>query len=207
MIAVLLYGAFDSMSNAKKREGLRGDRAREGRAAVQRIARELSSAFLSAHTPQNLSLQSRVTVFVGQSGSRFDRVDFSSFAHRRVEAESKQSDQAELGYFVAADPEKSEKMDLVRREQTPIDMDPKRGGSVNVLAENIESFDLRFLDPTTGQWLETWDSSIQTAQYGRLPLEVRITLVLKDTPAGVDETYTTKVSLPIQRPLSFGITQ
>jgi general secretion pathway protein J len=207
MIAVLLYASFDAMSKAKKNEGLRGDRAREGRSAVQRIARELSSAFLSAHNPQNLSLQARTTGFFGQNGGRFDRVDFAAFAHRRVEAESKESDQAELGYFVVADPDKSEKMDLVRREQTPIDTDPKRGGSVNVLAENVESFDLRYLDPVTGQWLETWDSSVQTAQFGRIPLEVRVTLVLKDTPAGVEKTYTTKVALPIQRPLSFGITQ
>ncbi|CAN5264954.1 N/A [soil metagenome] len=207
MIAVLLYASFDAMSKAKKNEGLRGDRAREGRSAVQRIARELTSAFLSAHQPQTLSLQTRTTAFIAQSGGRFDRVDFASFAHRRVDAEAKESDQAEIGYFVVADPDKSDKMDLVRREQTPIDLDPKRGGTVNLLAENVESFDMRFLDPTTGQWIETWDSSIQTSQLGRIPLEVQITLVLKDTPAGVDKTYTTKIALPIQRPLTFGISQ
>lgn len=207
MIALLLYEAFDSMSKAKQKEGLRGDRAREGRSAIQRITRELSSAFLSMHAPQTLSLQTRSTAFYGQNGSRFDRVDFTAFAHRRVEADSKESDQAEIGYFVVADPEKSDKMDLVRREQTPIDTDVKRGGTVNVLAENIESFDLKYLDPTTGQWIDTWDSSVQTAQFMRLPLEVRIILVLKDAPAGVDKNYTTKVSLPIQNPLAFGITQ
>jgi len=98
-------------------------------------------------------------------------------------------------------------MDLVRREQTPIDTDPKRGGIVNVLAENVESFDMRYLDATTGQWLETWDTTQASGQLLRLPLEVRIILVLKDVPSGVEPMYTTKVTLPIQKPLAFGITQ
>lgn len=207
MIGVLLYGSFDSMSHAKRAEGIRGERAREGRSAVLRMSRELSSAYLSLHFPQNMSLLTRTTAFVGQNGSRFDRLDFAAFAHRRVEAESKESDQAEIGYFVVSDPDKPEKMDLVRREQTPIDMDPKRGGVINVLAENVESFDVRYLDVTTGQWLETWDTTQTTGQLLRLPLEVRIILVLKDVPPGVEPMYTTKVTLPIQKPLSFGITQ
>jgi general secretion pathway protein J len=207
MIGVLLYGAFDSMSHAQRAEGIRGERAREGRSAVLRMSRELSSAYLSLHVPQNLSLLTRTTAFVGQNGGHYDRLDFAAFAHRRVEADSKESDQAEVGYFVVPDPDKPEKMDLVRREQTPIDTDPKRGGIVNVLAENVESFDMRYLDATTGQWLETWDTTQTSGQLLRLPLEVRIILVLKDVPSGVEPMYTTKVTLPIQKPLAFGITQ
>ena len=36
-------------------------------------------------------------------------------------------------------------MDLVRREESPIDYDFKRGGVVNVLAEDVEKFDMAFL--------------------------------------------------------------
>ncbi len=207
MIGVLLYGAFDSMARGKKAEAIRGDRAREGRAAVLRIARDLSSAFLSAHNPNNIALQTRVVAFIGQSASPFDRVDFSGFAHQRLVRDSKESDQAEVGYFVVPDPDVDGKNDLVRREQTPADMEPRRGGVVNVLCEDVESFDLHYLDPTTGQWLETWDSTQVTAQQNRLPLEVRITLTLAHVPAGLEPTYMTKVMLPIQQPLSFGIPQ
>ena len=44
-----------------------------------------------------------------------------------------------------------------------------------------------------------------TGQPNRLPLEVRIRLVLKGVGAGPPYAYTTKVFLPIQQPLSFGI--
>jgi general secretion pathway protein J len=205
MIAVLIYADFDSLGRAKRVEGIRGDRARQARGAMLRMSRELSGAFLSMHNPANLSLQTRLTAFVGQSSSQYDRIDFSSFAHRRVDANSKESDQAEIGYFVAADPAVEGKMDLVRREQTPADSDPKRGGTVNVLVEDVESFDVRYYDPITNQWLESWDTTQTTGQPNRVPLEVRLTVTLKNVPSGLDPVYTTKVALPIRNPLSFGI--
>jgi general secretion pathway protein J len=207
MIAILIYGAFDSLSRGKKGEGIRTDRARQGRQALARIARDVQSAFLSLHQPQNVALQTRVTAFIGQHSTPYDRLDFAAFAHRRFEANAKESDQAEVGYFVSPDPEKEGKMDLVRREQTPIDLDPKRGGVVNVVAEDVESFSLKYLDPTTGMWTETWDTTQALMQQNRMPLSVRINLVLKGVPNGTPSTFTTKVMLPMQQPLSFGISR
>jgi general secretion pathway protein J len=207
MIASLIYGAFDSLSRGKRAEAKRGDRARQARNAVDRMVRELAGAYLSLHQPQNVSLQTRSTGLVGRNGNPFDRVDFTAFAHRRLDKEAKESDQAEIGYFVTADPDVDGKMDLVRREQVPIDQDLLRGGVVNVLCENVESFDLKYLDATTGMWLETWDTTSVTGQLNRIPLAVRITLVLKDVPSGVPATYTTKIMIPIRNPLTFGIPQ
>jgi len=207
MIGVLLYGAFDSLSHGKKAEGIRGDRARQGRQAILRMTREIQSAFLSMHNPANVALQTRVVAFIGQNAQPYDRLDFQAFAHRRIEANSHESDQAEVGYFASRDPNVPEKMDLVRREQTPADMDAKRGGVVNVLCEDIDSFDVRYLDPMISQWVETWDTTQALGQQSRLPLEIRITLVLKHVPAGVEATYTTKFMMPMQAPLTFGIPQ
>jgi general secretion pathway protein J len=207
MIGVLLYGAFDSMSHAKKAESIRGDRARQGRAAVLRMTREIQSAFLSMHNPANPALQTRVVAFVGQNAQPFDRLDFQAFAHTRIEANSHESDQAEVGYFVASDPDVEGKMDLVRREQTPADMDAKKGGIVSVLCEDVESFDVRYLDPMTSQWIEAWDTMQALGQQSRLPLEIRITLALKHVPVGVPALYTTKFMMPMQSPLTFGIPQ
>jgi len=206
MISLLIYGAFDSMSRGKKGEALRVERAHQGRAAVLRIARELQSAYLSLHTPTVPALQTRLTAFIASSSTNYDRVDFASFAHRRTEASSHESDQAEIGYFVVRDPDHDGKMDLVRREQVPMDMDPKRGGVVNVVAENVESFSLRFLDPMSGLWVETWDTQqAATGQYNRLPLEIEIKLTLAEVPGAAAATYTTKTTLPMQQPLSFAI--
>jgi general secretion pathway protein J len=146
MISLLIYGAFDSLSRGRKGEAMRVDRARQGRDAIDRITHEIQGAFLSMHNPQSAALITRQTAFIGTNGSAFDRLDFASFAHVRVEKEAKESDQSEIGYFVVKDPEKDEKMDLVRREQAPPDFDPKRGGTVNVLAEDVELFDIRYLD-------------------------------------------------------------
>lgn len=205
MIATLIYGTFDGLSRAKKGEAQRGDRARQARAALDRIAREMQSTYLSMHNPGVPILQTRVTAYMARNGSPYDRVDFTAFAHLRTEREAKESDQAEIGYFALPDPDKDGKTDLVRREQTPPDMDPQRGGIVSVLCEDIESFDVRFFEPVTGQWIENWDSTQVTGQQNRIPLEVKVTIVLKNVPSGVQTTYVTKFPLPMQQPLSFGI--
>lgn len=207
-IAVLIHGTMLSLSNGKKGEGMRAERVHQGREAMLRIVRDLSSAYISMHVPPILALQTERTAFVGRSSSTFDRIDFTAFAHLRTDRDSHESDQAEVGYFVVRDPDVDGKMDLVRREQTPIDYEPLRGGIVNVVAENVDEFHLRYMDPITGQWITTWDSMQVTGQPNRLPLEVEITLEIK----GVGEDappyrYTTKVFLPMQQPLSFGIPQ
>ena len=208
MIAVLLYGTFDSLNHQRKAEALRGDRARQGRQALLRMTREIQSAFLSMHNPANVALQTRVVAFIGQNSQPYDRIDFQAFAHRRVVANSRESDQAEIGYFASPDPDVEGKVDLVRREQTPADMEPKKGGIVDVLCEDIDSFDVRYFDPQTSQWVDTWDTTQgATGQANRLPMEVKITLVLKHVPAGLDATYMTKFMIPMQQPLSFGIPQ
>ncbi len=205
MVAVLIHGVIDSLSRGKKGEGMRAERVHEGREALQRIVRDMSSAYLSMHVPTVQALVTEKTAFVGRNSTQFDRLDFTAFAHRRTDRDSHESDQAEVGYFVVVDPEVPDKMDLVRREQTPIDFDPLKGGIVDVVAEDVDEFDIRYLDPLTGQWIESWDSTQVTGQPNRLPLAARIRLVLKGVGGGAQYAYTTKVFLPIQQPLSFGI--
>jgi general secretion pathway protein J len=207
MISLLIYGAFDSISRGRRGEALRADRARQGRDAVERIAREVQGAFLSLHQPLSPAMQTRMTAFIASNGANYDRVDFTAFAHRRVERDVRESDQAEVGYFVVPDPDVDGKMDLVRREQAPIDFDPKRGGVVNVLAEDVESFDLKYLDPLTGQWVESWDSTQLAQQLNRLPIEIRVELKLKSVKNTPEFKFTTKAILPITQPLRFGIPQ
>jgi general secretion pathway protein J len=205
MVAVLIHGVIGSLSRGRKGEALRAERAHQGREAMLRIVRDLSGAYLSAHVPGVPALVTARTAFVGKSSTPFDRLDFTAFAHLRTERDSHESDQAEVGYFVVKDPEATDKMDLVRREQTPIDYEPLKGGIINVVAEDVEKFDVRFLDPQTSQWVETWDTMQVSGQPNRMPLEVSITLVLKGVGDGPSYSYSTKVFLPIMQPLNFGI--
>ncbi len=207
MMSLMIYGAFDSVSRGRRGEAMRSDRARQGRDAVDRIAKELQGAFISAHIPNLPALITRQTGFYAQNSSQYDRVDFTSFAHRRVTKDARESDQAALGYFVVRDPAVDGKMDLVRREQAPIEFDFKRGGIVNVLAEDVERFDLRYLDPLTGSWVDGWDSTQVTGQLNRLPFEVRIELELKPVRNTPSFRYVTKAMIPIQQPIKFGLPQ
>jgi general secretion pathway protein J len=205
MMSLLIYGAFDSMNRGIKGEEVRSERGREGRDGLLRISRELSEAFLSFHNPTSIALITRQTAFIGAHSSPFDRIDFAAFAHRRVVRDSRESDQCEIGYSAVADPELPDKMDLIRREQVPIDQDPVRGGVVNVLVENIELFNLKYLDAATGIWQDTWDTTLVNAQYNRLPLEIKIAITLKGRPGLDSTTFTTKIMMPMLSPLSFGI--
>lgn len=205
MVAVLMHGVIDSLSRGKRGEGMRAERAHEGREALARIVRDLSSAYLSMHVPANSSLITQKTAFVGRSSNH--RIDFTAFAHLRTDRDSHESDQAEVGYFLAKDPEVPGKRDLVRREQSPIDFDPLKGGIVNVVAEDVDQFDVRFFEPKTALWVDAWDSTQVSGQPNRLPLEVKITLVLNGVGGSAPYSYVTKVFLPIQQPLSFGIPQ
>lgn len=205
MVSVLIHGVIDSLTRGRKAEGLRTERAHEAREALQRIVRDVSAAYLSMHVPSVTALMTNKTAFVGRSSSPFDRLDFTAFAHRRTERDSHESDEAEVGYFVVADPDAPDKMDLVRREQTPIDLDPLKGGVVNVVAEDVTEFEVRYFDPMTSQWVDTWDSMQVTGQPNRLPLQVSVRLVLRGLGDGPPYEYMTKVFLPLQQPLSFGV--
>jgi general secretion pathway protein J len=205
MVAVLIHGVIDSLTRGRKAEAMRTDRAHQAREALQRMVRDLSATYLSLHVPAVSVMMTSKTAFVGKSSVDYDRLDFTAFAHRRTERDSHESDQAEVGYFVVPDPGVSDKMDLVRREQTPIDLEPLKGGVVDVLAENVSEFKVRYLDPMTALWVDAWDSTQVSGQPNRLPLEVSIHLVLKGVGGGADYAYTTKVFIPIQQPLAFGI--
>jgi general secretion pathway protein J len=82
------------------------------------------------------------------------------------------------------------------------------------LATDIDLFDLQYLDPMTGNWVETWDTtSTVTGQPARLPVQMRITLVLNGgSRQGYDRgqgtiRLITKVALPIDNALNFAVMQ
>ncbi|MCC6900208.1 MAG: prepilin-type N-terminal cleavage/methylation domain-containing protein [Polyangiaceae bacterium] len=209
MISILIYSAFAGMK--RSREGIQrvGDRYREGRLAMDRITREISSAYVSAHIPIDQSIVVVKTAFVGTRGTPADRVDFATFSNVRRDRDAHDSDQAEISYFGEADKKQQGQNHLVRRVSGRPDLKPERGGRVEVLATDIDLFDLEYLDPLTGQWTETWDTSQATGQLGRLPLQVRVILVLNEGRRAAEGRgrepirFTSKIAIPIQKALTF----
>ena len=208
VVSTLIYGAFDGMQRARTGIERIDDRYHQGRQAIARMSRELQAAFLSLHLPQlGLPASVHTTIFLGTDGGASDRIDFTSFSHQRLLRNVHESDQNELSYFLGRDPDRSDKYDLLRREQREIDENPVKGGVVNVLCEDVTLFDVQYLEPTQDTWLDAWDSTqvSNQYQYNRLPLQVRIRLVLKGGIGDRPITLVTKVPLGIQIPLNFAV--
>lgn len=213
MISTLIFTSFSSLQRSKA--GIRrvSDRHREGRLAMARISQELQSAYVSKHLPIDLNIAVIQTAFVGEPGAPADRVDFNAFANRRLNRDSHESDQAEISYLGYNDPEKEGVVDLVRRISAHLDREPGSGGRVQVAATDIDLFDLAYLDPLTGRWEERWNSTEAVGQLDRLPLQVRVTLVLNGGARAAEDrargtiTFATKVALPMQAALIFALPQ
>lgn len=207
MVGTLVYGALDGMNRSRVGIERIDDRYHQGRQALSRISRELQSAFISMHQPLQIATSVRTTVFIGTDSGTSDRVDFTSFSHRRLARNVHESDQNELSYFMGRDPDRSDKYDLLRREQKEIDLDPTHGGIVNVLCEDVTAFDVMYLEPSQDTWLTSWDSTqpANQGQYSRLPLQVKVTLVLRGGEGEKPIKLSTKISLGMQVPLTFAV--
>jgi general secretion pathway protein J len=210
-VTMLLYGAFSGMK--RTRDGLTRvqDRYREGRIALSRIVRDLQSAYVSQHLPINQQITTLKTAFIGSQATPADRLDFNTFSNIRRDRDSHVSDQLEVSYYAESSLEAPGTNDLVRRSSQYLDTKPEAGGRIDVIATDIDLFELSFLDPTTSQWIDTWDTTQATGQQNRMPLQVRITLILnggRRSAAGRLRgalRFETTVSIPIQQPLSFAV--
>ncbi|MEO8177438.1 MAG: type II secretion system protein GspJ [Deltaproteobacteria bacterium] len=211
MLSLLLYGAFDGLERTRTGVMRVNDRYHEGRGALQRIAYELSSAYLSAHAPPDQNLVAERTAFIGTHDSPAARVDFDCFCYRRYDKDAKESDQAEISYFGSPNPDGSGELDLGRRVSPRLDLEPEHGGKVEVLATDLDSFELSYLDASNAQWTDKWDSTQPLGQHNRLPLQVRVSLLLKGgTKKSFEQRaqplrFVTKVALALRDPLTFGV--
>jgi general secretion pathway protein J len=208
-VTMLLYGAFSGMK--RSRDGLTRTqgRYREGRLALSRFVRDLQSAYISQHAPLNAQLVLHKTAFMGHVANPADRLDFNAFSNIRRDRDSHVTDQLEVSYFAGDSLEVPGTTDLLRRSSAYLDDKPELGGRVDAVATDIDLFDLSYLDPTTSLWSDTWDTTQAAGQPNRLPLQVRVTLVLnggRRTTAdrGREKLrFMTTVTLPIQQALSF----
>jgi general secretion pathway protein J len=210
-ITMLLYGAFTGMKHT--RDGLTRvqDRYREGRIGLARVVRDLQSAYISQHLPINPALTVLKTAFIGHQSSPADRIDFNTFTNVRRDRNSHVSDQLEVSYYGEESLDTSGTYDLVRRSSQYLDNYPQKGGRIDVVTTDIDLFDLSFLDPMTSAWVDTWDSTSTTGQLNRLPVYVRVTLIVnggRRSAAGRlrgSLRFETTVPINIHQPLTFAI--
>jgi general secretion pathway protein J len=206
IVTTLVYGGFAQTMENKRRVEAQGDRAQVVRVAMERMVRELAQAYVSVHVNPNPQFQTMLTCFHGYREGRASRVDFTSFSHRRLYRDAHESDQNELSYFVARHPDGRDRRVLARREQRRIDAEPDRGGQITILVEDVEDFQLEYLDPQTLDWLDEWDATPAGGQANRLPVQVRITLALPGLiQRSRTERYVTRASIPITWALNHAV--
>ena len=196
-VGALVYGGFAQTSRAKKQLETQLDRYHEIRTTLERMAKELSTAYVSMHQNPSATLQTMRTAMIGKDSGFGDRIDFTSFSHTRLYRDAKESDQNELSYFVTDAPDGDGKV-LARRMQPRIDNNPEEGGRVEVMLEDVLEFDVEYLDPVTWEWLRSWDTTSGTGQANRLPSQIKIMItvpgVMNDRQR---ETFGTRTTLPL----------
>ncbi len=207
IVLVMSVFSMSALSNAIEMKNLlaqKDETTRSARVAMGRLRRELQLAFLSDF-PQ--AVERYNTVFVGIDDGTVDTVFFSSFAHQRLYRNARECDQTSITVW-GEDAEEGPGYTLWHREAPRVGEEPDEGGPIQPLAHNVRTFNLRFLDPRTNEWLDEWDN--RKSDTPGLPRAVQIGLVLigpdpNDSDKTIDIPFLTTVELvegpPVQRRL------
>jgi hypothetical protein len=180
--------------------------SRSARVALGRLRRELQLAYLSPYQQGNqLGTQAVQTIFVGQDDDP-DTLYFASLGHQRLYRNTYECDQTEITVWGERAPRDKGPGDILfHREAERIDQFPDEDGRIWPLAYNVRTFNARYLDGRTFEWVDEWDS--RNAEYtGRLPRAVQLGLVLLNVdPDDEDEVievpFLTTVPLEYAEPV------
>ena len=191
IISVLLWQTTAVMMQAKGRYEVEDIRFHEVLMALTRISDDLTMAFLyqsADHLGATGAGEPQRTIrFLGKDNGDQDELHFATLGHLRVMKDSKESEQAEVGYLLKeATGDEGQVWNLVKRTQSPPDRDPEQGGQVYIMLENIQEFKLQYYDEGRKEWRREWDSNSLDSNK-RLPKAVEITIVIPD-PIDPDET-------------------
>jgi general secretion pathway protein J len=204
MISTMVWQAFSQTSETKRVIEEVQDRYHAGRLAMSRLANDLSNCYLTKNLPADRGrIDLPMSLFIGEDKPPFDRLDFQSFSHRRLYRNADESDEAEVSYFVASDPNDSRRDNLVRRESARMDEEPLQGGDHLVLLEDVTEFDVTYFDRPTVQWVEFWNTTEVQGQPDRLPEMVKIVLAFHDDADDPEHLarLVEKVSIPMTTPI------
>ena len=158
MISTMVYSAFSTTARHKVAAEEQLDRYHMLSSSLERMAREISMAYVSNHRNANSSLNVMETAFHGHDHGDRDRLDFTSFSHQRLYRNAHESDQNEISYFMTRHPEHPNQWVLARREQNRPDEDAEHGGNVEILIDDVRSLQIEYLEPGTYRWVREWDA-------------------------------------------------
>lgn len=195
----LIWGSFGPSFKLKEEVEAQADRDIGIRLAMNRMAREISMAYLS-NDYDKARFREMITLFDGEhnAGDR-DKLTFSSLSHQRLYENALESDESLIAYRILENPDKPGELDLMRREKMVQDDQPDRGGREDLLCEDVQGLQVRYWDATKKEWAEDWNTTdVQRAN--TLPFRVKITLLVG--PYGSPpKVYTTQTPIFLPQPL------
>jgi general secretion pathway protein J len=199
LIGGMVASAFHT--GVKTKEIIEGDaeRYRMLRAAMDRMAREIGSAFVSDRfdTRRYRDSNDRPTNFIGER----EKLLFTSLAHERLYTNAKESDQMVVEYQVKSSTEKDVRgrQDLMRRENPLVQDKMDRGGTEETLYEGIKRLEFHYWDSNRKEWVDTWDTR-RLEMKSILPTRVKIDLIALDEN-GKEVRYTTQTRIMLNTEL------
>lgn len=200
IMGALMWTSFSGTLDAKERIEAATDRMDELRIAMNRMANEISCAYISQHFARE---ERRTKTIFKEGGSGVgDRLMFTAFAHQPLVQDANESDQVVLTYYVDQDPDNAGgPTALIRKFKRRIDEDPEYGGVEEALCTNVKEVTFDYWNDAAAEWRETWDTEgIDTPNV--LPKRVRITMVANDEN-GKEIKLTTQTSILLWQILSF----
>ncbi len=182
VIGMLTWQALGSATASKERSETR-DRSWGGaNLALSRMTSELQMAVLFTNTDwlgSSPSGEQRTKqAFIGKNTGDQDSLTFCSAAHTRYLKDVKESDLAEVGYFLESNADEGPFV-LKKREASPPDEVPEEGGTVTTILTGIHEMNFRYFDSIKNEFVDEWDST-QIDHFNKLPRAVEVELILQD---------------------------
>lgn len=202
MMGAMIAISFSSTFKAREVVVEESDRYRQIRVAFARITREIGSAYVSDRydSKRYRDQNDRPTNFIGER----DQLIFSTFAHQRMYADVKESDQMVVEYKVGTSPDRDAKgrQDLIRRENPLVQDRIDRGGEEDVLLEGVKKLEFSYWDSEKKDWDDEWDTR-RMERRSILPTRVRVTIIALDEN-GKEAQYTTQVRIMLNTEIPRG---
>ncbi|MFZ5874968.1 MAG: PulJ/GspJ family protein [Nitrospirota bacterium] len=191
VVMTIVYGAFARSIDVTRETAEVTDQVRQVQVITERLIDELSAAYW---------FDEKRGRFVGtkdtasSDAARLDRLEWTTFAHRRYVGDQPESDMAEVTYRVEPATEAGGGR-LVRDEQVNVLADGGWAVNTDELADGVSEFRLRYLRGS--EWADAWDAA--SAQPNGLPDAVEVTISLAGSGAAPAQRVRTIVPLPLAR--------
>lgn len=184
IISLLVWQSMGGVIDSKERYEKKDEVFRSATLALSLMARSLDMSVLYT-SPDILGISSSgessfKSVFIGVNNGDQDKLTFDTFSHVRYLEDSKESDLAEVTFFLEpmADGEAG-LFDLKKKEISPPGPQGDKDASIMTLLENVKELNFRYYSPQKTDYVDEWDTT-KIDYVNKLPRAVEISLVIQD---------------------------